>query len=86
MVSEDCEDTAGVVHMDRQIFQAYVVTDRESGKRYVGITGRTMSKRWNAHGSKSNARKAASAMIAKIPFALARHIGRVWWPRELIAP
>lgn len=32
------------------------------------------------HGSKSNARKAASAMIAKIPFVLARHIARSWKP------
>jgi len=30
--------------------------------------------------SKSNARKAASAAIAKIPFALARHIARAWKP------
>ncbi|HSE35659.1 MAG TPA: DNA cytosine methyltransferase [Blastocatellia bacterium] len=33
------------------------------------------------HGSKSNARKAASAMIAKIPFVLAQHIARAWKPR-----
>lgn len=33
--------------------------------------------------SKSSARKAASAHIAKIPFVLARHIGRAWYPREL---
>jgi len=32
-------------------------------------------------GSKSPARKAASAAIAKIPFALARYIARVWKPR-----
>jgi hypothetical protein len=32
--------------------------------------------------SKSNARKRASAMIAKIPLPLARHIGRAWWPME----
>ncbi len=32
--------------------------------------------------SKSNARKAASAVIAKIPFALARHVAQVWKPRE----
>ena len=32
------------------------------------------------HGSKSNARKAASAMIAKIPFVLAQHIARSWKP------
>lgn len=30
--------------------------------------------------SRSNARKAASLMIAKIPFELARYIARVWWP------
>ena len=33
--------------------------------------------------SNSNARKAASAMIAKIPLALSRHIAQVWKPREL---
>jgi hypothetical protein len=32
------------------------------------------------HGSKSNARKAASAMIAKIPFVLGQHIARAWKP------
>lgn len=33
------------------------------------------------HGSKSPARKAASAQIAKIPRVLAEHIGRAWWPQ-----
>ena len=37
------------------------------------------------HGSKSSARKAASAHIAKIPFVLARHIARVYKPHEEIA-
>lgn len=32
------------------------------------------------HGKGSKARKAASAHIAKIPYELARHIGRCWWP------
>lgn len=32
------------------------------------------------YGSKSNARKAASAAIAKIPFVLARHVARSWKP------
>ena len=32
------------------------------------------------HGSKSPARKAASAMIAKIPLTLSRHIARCWKP------
>ena len=32
---------------------------------------------------KSKARKAASAMIAKIPLPLARHIARAWYPQEI---
>ena len=36
-------------------------------------------------GSKSKARKAASATIAKIPFALASHIARVYKPMECAA-
>ena len=32
--------------------------------------------------SKSTARKAASAHIAKIPLPLSRHIARAWWPVE----
>jgi hypothetical protein len=38
-------------------------------------------RRKEAPGSKSTARKAASAMIAKIPARMATHIGRVYWPR-----
>jgi hypothetical protein len=38
-----------------------------------------------AFGSKSLARKAASAYIAKIPLALARHIARAWKPLEQTA-
>lgn len=34
-------------------------------------------------GSKSPARKAASAHIAKIPLPLSRHIARAWWPEGL---
>jgi hypothetical protein len=33
--------------------------------------------------SKSNARKAASAKIAKIPLALSTYIGRTYFPRDL---
>ena len=33
------------------------------------------------HGSKSSARKAASAAIAKIPLPLSRHIAAYWYPR-----
>ena len=34
--------------------------------------------------SKSSARKAASAHIAKIPYELARYIGRAWWPSDVL--
>ena len=34
------------------------------------------------HGSKSSARKAASAKIAKIPLTLSSHIARVYFPRQ----
>lgn len=37
------------------------------------------------HGSKSQARKAASALIAKIPFALASHIATTHYPHEAAA-
>lgn len=37
------------------------------------------------HGSKSKARKRASALIAKIPLALARHIARVYHPQARAA-
>lgn len=36
----------------------------------------------HARGSKSNARKRSSAMIAKIPLVLSRHIAAAWYPRE----
>jgi hypothetical protein len=36
-------------------------------------------------GSKSTARKAASAAIAKIPLPLARHIARTYYPQEVAA-
>lgn len=37
------------------------------------------------HGSKSNARKMASAMIAKIPLTLSRHVAAYWHPRRAAA-
>lgn len=38
-----------------------------------------------AHSSRSNSRKAASALIAKIPLDLSRHIARCFYPRILEA-
>jgi hypothetical protein len=40
----------------------------------------------SAHASRSNARKAASAMIAKIPLPLSTHIARVYWPIDQPRP
>lgn len=37
------------------------------------------------HGSNSKARKAASALIAKIPLPVSRHIGAVFYPGEIAA-
>lgn len=69
-------------------FQSTAV--EEMGVKQFGISGtRENGKgdRWfqdgaAQHGSKSNARKAASAMIAKIPEPLARHIAKVYYPRD----
>ena len=66
---------------------------KQGGTKQPGITGpRANGKgdRWfqdgaAQHGSKSSARKAASAHIAKIPYELARHIGRSWKPYEATA-
>jgi hypothetical protein len=64
------------------------------GRKQPGIAGpRKNGKgdRWfqdgaARHGSKSSARKAASAHIAKIPLPLSRHIARAWYPaREATA-
>lgn len=61
----------------------------ESVKRHVdeGRKGAGAGAEWFdgnlcVHSSKSPARKAASAKIAKIPFALSSHIGRVYHPNN----
>ncbi len=53
-----------------------------SGPRNNGKGDRWFQDGAAAHGSKSSARKMASAMIAKIPLELARHIGRCWHPQS----
>lgn len=52
-----------------------------SGERDNGKGDRWFQDGAAQHGSKSSARKAASARIAKIPFALASHIARVYYPK-----
>lgn len=49
-----------------------------SGQRDNGKGDRWLQDGAARHGSKSSARKAASAQIAKIPFVLARHIAHVY--------
>ena len=49
----------------------------KNGKDWFGA-GENCSLQRRA-GSKSHARKAAAAMIARIPLPLARHIARTWW-------
>lgn len=64
---------------------------RFSGTKQTGISGpRENGKgdKWfqdgaAAHGSRSNSRKAASAMIAKIPYPLASHIARTFKPQVI---
>ncbi len=60
----------------------------DDGVKQPGIGGKRENGKGNAlfqdgaasHGSKSPARKAASAMIAKIPLALSRHIAATYLP------
>lgn len=52
--------------------------DGLAGKRANGKGARWFEGGASGHGSKSTARKAASAMIAKIPAPLSRHIARVF--------
>jgi group I intron endonuclease len=35
--------------MDGKMFQAYIITCGVSARRYVGITGRSLAKRWSEH-------------------------------------
>jgi hypothetical protein len=60
------------------------LTGRKVGKDWFGGYGGGFG--WDCspmrrNSSKSTARKAASAMIAKIPLPLARYIAQAWWPR-----
>lgn len=67
-----------------------VTGQNPDGRKQPGISGpRANGKgdRWlqdgaASHGSKSTARKAAAALIAKIPEPLARHIGAVFRPEK----
>lgn len=53
----------------------------KQGGDWFNQSQRSISRQFS---SKSKARKAASAAIAKIPFPLAQHIARVWKPLEQV--
>ena len=55
-------------------------------KPAVGWFGANNEHPLRQHNSKSSKRRAASAMIAKIPLPLAQHIARVWKPANDEAP
>jgi hypothetical protein len=61
-----------------------VIVANEGRKGYAsgtGNLGKSVVSRTTSSGS--SARKAASAHIAKIPFELARHIARAWYPTRV---
>lgn len=55
---------------------------KQGGDWFNKESGNSISRRCS---SKSKARKRASAIIAKIPFALSSHIARAWKPQERAA-
>jgi len=77
-------------HRSKSPAKGYGAVCQETGIKQGGIGGPRANGKGCAwfpdgaakHGSKSNARKAASAMIAKIPLALSQHIARVYKPVE----
>jgi hypothetical protein len=89
---QDGYKTAGMNWSNRELRgQDFTRVAGAQGVKQAGISGpRNNGKgdRWfqdgaSRHGSKSDSRKAASAMIAKIPFALAQHIARTFKPIKL---
>ena len=58
-----------------------VVKNNPDGRKGVGTGAEWFDQNHCVHSSKSPARKMASAMIAKIPITLSRHIARTFYPR-----
>ena len=65
-------------------FQSAAVA-RDDGLKIGGDWFSDPSSTCRRHISRSKARKAASAAIAKIPLPLSQHIARYWYPREVAA-
>lgn len=58
------------------------IAGKQTGVKQGGEWGHDPQSITRRTGSKSNVRKAASAMIAKIPLPLSQHIVQVYYPRE----
>jgi len=87
---QDGYKTAGMNWSNRELRgQDFTRVAGAQGVKQAGISGPRNNGKGDAwfqdgaarHGSKSDSRKAASAMIAKIPFALAQHIARTFKPQ-----
>jgi len=70
----------GTLKSNNRMVPDMPVIDEDAGtKGYASRLGQSTIAR---HGSKSSARKAASARIAKIPLPLARYIAQVYYPQD----
>jgi hypothetical protein len=67
---------------DREVKRLRDAAGVKNGGDWFDAKSPSMQRR-GSHGSTK--RKAASALIAKIPFDLAYHIGKAWWPDEAAA-
>lgn len=72
------DGNASAFHLEGLTNRAYKSSGIKQGGDWFNASEPSISRLCS---SKSNARKAASAMIAKIPFELARHIAHCWKPR-----
>lgn len=61
-------------------FDKHTIANAADGRKQKGSGAAWWRGEVGSKSSKSNARKAASAHIAKIPLPLARHIARAWYP------
>ena len=92
-ITKNGEDSAGCKNAGGSWFKisnANVPHSRGDGIKQAGISGPRANGKGDAwfqdgaakHGSKTNARKAASALIAKIPLPLSSYIARVYKPEK----
>lgn len=70
----------GSFHLWGDVPALMLIGDHETGTKIGGDWFSDPTSTCRRHGSKSRARKAASAMIAKIPEPLSRHIARTFRP------